>query len=64
MTVSGAAANPNMGYCSSPVLSFLMAMFNVRLGAWLGNTNKSGNCAYDHPGPKMAMTPCSRKCLD
>jgi hypothetical protein len=55
MTISGAAANPNMGYCSSPVLGFLMAMFNLRLGAWLGNTNVRGNDTYSHPGPRHAL---------
>jgi 8-oxo-dGTP pyrophosphatase MutT (NUDIX family) len=35
MTISGAAANPNMGYHSSPVVTLLMALFNVRLGWWL-----------------------------
>jgi hypothetical protein len=35
--ISGAAASPNMGYHSSPALSFLMTVFNVRLGWWLGN---------------------------
>jgi len=38
MAISGAAANPNMGYHWSPALSFLMALFNFRLGCWLGNT--------------------------
>jgi len=56
MTISGAAANPNMGYCSSPVLGFLMTMFNLRLGAWLGNTNKFGNATYSHPGPRHALS--------
>ena len=42
MTISGAAASPNMGYHSSPPLSFLLAMFNVRLGAWLGNPGAAG----------------------
>jgi hypothetical protein len=42
MTISGAAASPNMGYHSSPPLSFLLAMFNVRLGAWLGNPGVAG----------------------
>jgi hypothetical protein len=56
MTISGAAANPNMGYCSSPVLGFLMTMFNLRLGAWLGNTNKHGNDTYSHPGPRYALS--------
>ncbi len=34
MTISGAAASPNMGYHSSPALAFLMTIFNVRLGYW------------------------------
>jgi patatin-like phospholipase len=37
MSISGAAASPNMGYHSSPALSFLMTIFNVRLGWWVGN---------------------------
>jgi hypothetical protein len=37
MAISGAAANPNMGYQSSPVLSLLMTFFNLRLGCWLPN---------------------------
>ena len=57
ITISGAAANPNMGYSSSPVLAFLMSIFNVRLGAWLGNTNDHGNKTYGRPGPKLALMP-------
>jgi len=57
VTISGAAASPNMGYSSSPVLGFLMAMFNVRLGAWLGNTNDHGNATYTHPGPRYSIEP-------
>jgi hypothetical protein len=57
MTISGAAANPNMGYSSSPVLGFLMAMFNVRLGAWLGNTNPRGDLTYNRPGPRLGIIP-------
>lgn len=37
MTVSGAAFNPNMGYHSSPLVTFLMTLFNARLGSWLPN---------------------------
>jgi hypothetical protein len=37
MAISGAAASPNMGFHSSPSLSFLMTVFNVRLGRWIGN---------------------------
>lgn len=55
VTISGAAANPRMGYCSSPSLAFLMALFNVRLGAWLGNTNRQGEKTYRLPGPGQAL---------
>jgi hypothetical protein len=37
MAISGAAASPNMGYHSSAPVAFLMTVFNVRLGQWLGN---------------------------
>jgi hypothetical protein len=39
MATSGAAANPNMGYHSSPALMALMTFFNVRLGWWISNPN-------------------------
>jgi hypothetical protein len=37
MSISGAAASPNMGYHTSPATALLMTLFNVRLGAWLPN---------------------------
>ena len=37
MTISGAAASPNMGYHSSRPMALLMTMFNVRLGWWVPN---------------------------
>lgn len=37
MAISGAAVSPNMGYHSSQLLTFLMTLFNLRLGAWLPN---------------------------
>ena len=37
ISISGAAASPNMGYHTSPPLAFLMTVFNVRLGWWLAN---------------------------
>ena len=37
MTISGAAASPNMGYHSSTLVTMVMALFNVRLGWWLAN---------------------------
>jgi hypothetical protein len=57
MAISGAAASPNMGYHSSPAITFLMAMFNVRLGWWLGNPAREGENAYTHDGPVNAIKP-------
>jgi hypothetical protein len=37
MGISGAAASPNMGSYTSIPVAFLMTVFNVRLGQWLGN---------------------------
>jgi hypothetical protein len=57
MAISGAAANPNMGYHSSPVISFLMTLFNVRLGWWLGNPGEAGRRTFDKAGPLFAPSP-------
>ena len=54
ITTSGAAANPNAGYHSSPLVSFLMTLFNVRLGCWLGNTNEHGAKVFRSSGPRHA----------
>jgi len=57
VTISGAAANPEMGQNSSPAMGFLMTLFNVRLGAWLGNTGERGRRTYKQPGPRQALRP-------
>src|SRR5262245_23570342 len=57
MAVSGAAASPNQGYISSAPLAFLMALFNVRLGWWLGNPGRAGKTTYKYDGPKNALVP-------
>ena len=57
MTISGAAASPNMGYHSSPMLSFLLTFFNVRLGAWMGNPGPAGNLTYKRRGPLFSAWP-------
>ncbi|MBI4911848.1 MAG: patatin-like phospholipase family protein [Acidobacteria bacterium] len=51
-TLSGAAANPNMGYHDSATLAFLMTFFNVRLGAWKGNPGPAGASTWtlEEPG--------------
>src|SRR5207302_1870602 len=56
MAISGAAVSPSMGYNSSPGVSFLMTLFNVRLGWWLGNP-RTGNELYWYTGPLMALRP-------
>ncbi len=43
MAISGAAASPNWGYHSSPLIGFLMTLFNVRLGWWLENPSRAGD---------------------
>lgn len=49
MAISGAAANPNQGYNSSPALAFLMALFNIRLGRWCGNPARDDTFAVSSP---------------
>lgn len=41
MAVSGAAINPNHGYHSSRATAFLLTVFNVQMGWWIGNPRKS-----------------------
>jgi patatin-like phospholipase len=57
VAISGAAASPNAGYHSSPVVTFLLALFNVRLGWWLGNPGPYGDSTFDTPGPRFAPRP-------
>jgi hypothetical protein len=57
VTISGAAASPNMGYHSSPVIAFLLSLFNIRLGWWLGNPGKAGDDTYHLAAPKLAVQP-------
>lgn len=40
MAISGAAANPNMGYYTSMPVAFLLTLFDVRLGQWVPNPRK------------------------
>ena len=57
LAISGAAASPNQGYNSSPLLTFLMTLFNVRLGWWLGNPGLRGSHAWKNTGPAQATFP-------
>jgi uncharacterized membrane protein len=57
IAISGAAASPNMGYHSSPGITFLLTLFNARLGWWLGNPGAAGQRTYDRAYPKFAIGP-------
>ena len=57
IAVSGAAANPNMGYASSPLLSVIMMLFNARLGAWAPNPGEAGKNCWSMSGPTFSVLP-------
>jgi hypothetical protein len=57
LAISGAAASPNMGYHSSPAVTFLLTLFNIRLGWWLGNPGQAGQETYRRACPEFAVGP-------
>ncbi len=57
VTISGAAASPNMGYHSSPLVTFILTLFNVRLGAWFGNPGKAGDHTFQLTYPRFSVRP-------
>lgn len=57
VTISGAAASPNMGYHSSPTMAFLLTLFNIRLGSWLGNPGPHGQTSFDKSHPTTTLIP-------
>ena len=57
VAISGAAASPNMGYHSSPFVTFILTLLNVRLGAWLGNPGEAGNKTFQLGYPKFSVGP-------
>jgi hypothetical protein len=61
--ISGAAASPNMGYHSSPIVTFLMTLFNARLGWWLGNPGVHGEGTYRRASPRLAFVPILAEAL-
>jgi patatin-like phospholipase len=52
--ISGAAASPNMGFYTSAPVAFLMTVFNVRLGQWLGNPRHVRT--WKRPTPRWGLT--------
>jgi hypothetical protein len=57
ITISGAAASPNMGYHSSPFVTFILTLLNVRLGAWLGNPGQAGDRTFQLGYPESSVRP-------
>jgi hypothetical protein len=53
LAISGAAVSPNQGYHSSLFVAFLLTVFNVRLGWWLGNPRKDD--ASKRSGPPLGL---------
>ncbi len=70
VAISGAFVSPNMGYMqSSPVVRFLMTLFNARFGWWLGNPGAAGGRAtdktrtYDRNSPRLSVMPIVEEAL-
>ena len=61
MTVSGAAVSPNSGYHTTPLLALLLAMFNLRLGLWVGNPANPRTSR--ERGPSNALRPLLAEAL-
>ena len=57
LAISGAAVSPNMGYHSSPIVTFLLALLNARLGWWLANPGRPGKRVWGLAGPRWALPP-------
>ena len=63
LAISGALANPNHGYNASPLVAFLMTLFNLRLGWWLGNPGRHGAQTWERSGPAHAALPLFNEAL-
>jgi hypothetical protein len=58
IAISGAFVSPNMGFMmTSPVVRFLMAVFNVRFGWWLGNPGPAGDETFQLDSPRLSVRP-------
>jgi hypothetical protein len=53
ITISGAAVTPQMGDRSSSLLTFLLTLFNARLGVWLGNPGAAGARTWARRDPGL-----------
>lgn len=55
VSISGAAASPNMGYHTMPSLAALMTIFNLRLGWWLPNPACQSPTLWKTDGPRVGL---------
>ena len=55
MAISGAAASPSRGAGTTPAMAFLLTVFNVRLGWWIGNPRHSRT--WNRLGPSLGLWP-------
>ncbi len=53
MAISGAAVSPSMGFYTTAPVGFLMTVFDVRLGQWLGNPRDPEK--WKEPTPKFGL---------
>ena len=60
VAISGAAVSSNMGYNTSPLVAFLLTMFNVRLGWWFPNP---GQRAWNRRGLRFSIYYLTRELL-
>jgi hypothetical protein len=50
-----------MGARSTPALTFLLTLFNARLGAWLGNPGPAGAATWHDADPRLGPAPLLRE---
>jgi len=53
MAISGAAVSPNWGFHTAPATAFLLTVFNVRLGSWIGNPRHQ--YSWRRSGPRLGL---------
>jgi hypothetical protein len=63
LTTSGAAVSSNMGADASRALTFLLTVFNARLGVWLGNPGRPGAKTWTRPAPSVGVEPLVNELL-
>lgn len=61
MSISGAAVTPNMGDRTTALLSFLLTVFNLRLGRWLPNPRDTET--WQSRGPMLGLVLLAKELL-